>query len=834
MKKTANWVFVLAILLVQIPLTTKAQDLRQNNNEITQTTEKGLAKNFLFNSSSTSITSEALGRTFLLQKLKLTAPYNLKLLKQKTDKIGMIHYRYQLSYEGYPVENTMYILHTKQGVPVSANGDYVNDISLKTGKVIAAEKAIESAYKSENVVYSSATQKWIKNNLKATSTKKIIYHTATKTYKLVYEVNVVAGIGHQHEVAVDAISGEVLRTENHFKCAKIHTIYSGERNVTTMDSAGKYYLVDKVRGIRTYDAKGASTQGQEPVGAELVENPTDEWQKDDFSTGALDAHFSATAAYDYFLNTHNHKSYDDEGSPINSYVNVDIGEQPNAFWGGFMVISRPVNGILLSTLDIVCHEISHGVSISSANFGNQGETGALGEAYSDMFGALIEKSVYPNYPDSLNYQTGEQFTEIGRDFINPERYDNPSYYKGKNWDASNQDVHKNGNLHTHWMYLVAEGDANYTNEKNENYNIKGIGRDKVGDIIFRTLTLYLTPNSGYKESMLYSIQAAKELYGACSDEVNTVKKVWKAVGLEVDDDPKANAEFSFTTSRCTNPVQFTFVNTKGSNKTYSWDFGDGTTSTSTTPSKSFAASGEYTITLNVVGCTNDNSSSTKTVEVDNGLLCDSTKMPDNAKRSTESCVGLVGSNVDQDGVYIANNSSEVTIRNANNSPYEFEFLSFEMGYISDRLEVYDGIGTGGAKIGEFSIQSPPTGKYTTTTGAVTFKETTDGFSDFDGSGYEVYYTCNKKASTNTVSELAKDNLKVWPNPTTGTLNIFNTKDIKAYSITDVSGKLIQQAKPNVTAQKVVVDLNNFANGIYLITVETANNIFTEKIIVQHN
>lgn len=831
-KTTAKWVVVLTILLAQLPLNTKAQDAPRSNGEVTQTSENGLPQNFLFNGEATKITGEVTGKVFLMQKLNLTAPYSLALISQKTDKIGMIHYRYRLTYKNYPVENTMYLLHTKNGVPVSANGDYVNDISLTIGNIISENKAIETAYKSEGVAYTEEAQNWIKSSVKKAAEMKIIYLNATHSYKLVYNVSVVAGIGHQHEIAVDAISGKVVRKEDHFKCAKIHTIYSGEQNVSTIDSAGKFWLVDKVRGIRTYDAKGASTQGQEPTGADLVSNPTDEWQQADFSTGALDAHFAATAAYDYFFNTHNHKSYDGNGSPINSYVNVDIGPNPNAFWGGFMVISKPVNGILLSTLDIVSHEISHGVSSTSAGFQNSGETGALGEAYSDMFGSLIEKLMYPNYPDSLNYQTGEQFSEFGRDFINPETFNNPRYYKGKNWDASNQDVHKNGNVHSHWMYLVSEGDANYTNEKNENFNIKGIGREKVGEIIFRALTLYLTPKSGYQESMLYTIQAAKDLYGACSDEVKTIKTAWKAVGLEVDDDPAANAEFSFSKSRCENPVKFTFINTKGSNKTYNWNFGDGTTSTRAAPSKTFSASGKYTVKLDVVGCTNDTKSYSVELEVDNNVHCDSSLMPENAKSSVESCTGLLRSATGADGVYLPSNTSEVTVRNSNNSPYEFEFTSFEMGYFTDRLEVYDGVGTGGAKIGEFTVQNAPNGKYKSTTGAITFKETTDGFSDYDGSGFEVYYICDSKTAPNSVQDITAKKVKIWPNPASGNLNIYNESGIKAYTITDISGTTIEQTEVNTINANI--NLSTYTNGLYFINVTTNEGIYTEKVIVQHN
>lgn len=823
---------MLVIVLAYFPLKGSAQELQNSSDEIKRAAN-GLAKQINFQVQSTTIGSGVGGSVFLLQKLNLKDPYGFKLLDQNADNLGMIHYRYQLTYKGYPVEHTMYMLHTKQGIPTSANGDYVNNISININNIIPEEVAIEAAYKAENLEFNTQRKGWVNDNLKVVAEQKIIYLQAEGIYKLVYDVNVVESIGHMHRIAVDATTGKVVRKENTFKCAKVHTIYSGEQEVTTLDSGGKFYLHDKTRNLRTFDGQAKSFQGNGEPDAVLVENTTDVWQEADYSTGALDAHFAATSAYDYFLNVHGRKSYDGKGSEVRSYVNVDIG-QPNAFWGGFMVIAKPEQGILLATIDIVGHELSHGVSQTSARFGNQGEASALNEAYSDMFGAMIENMVYPSYPDSLNYQTGEQFSNMGRNFIDPAKTNNPAYYKGERWDNTNNDNHGNGVVHSHWMYLVAEGHSNYTNEKNETYTIKGIGREKVAKILYRTLTVYLTPNAGFKEAMEYSIQSAKELYGACSDEVATVKQVWKAVGLEVDDDPAANAEFSVTKSYCLSPVQLSLVNTKGSNKTYNWDFGDGTTSTTASPTKTYAASGSYKIKLNVVGCGNDNASFEQTIEVDNNQFCDSTTVTLNGKGSVESCKGIYRSGTDTDGKYFGNNTSEYTIRNTTNKPYIIEFLNFEMGYFSDRLEVYDGIGTSGTKLAEFSITNPPTGKINSTTGAVTFKETTDGFRDYDGSGYEVYYECNKAASPNSVRKIDNEKIRVWPNPATSKLNIYHSENIKSYKLTDISGKTLVAESLGAVGNTAVIDLNSIAGGVYFILVETTENVFTEKIIIQGN
>ncbi len=93
-------------------------------------------------------------------------------------------------------------------------------------------------------------------------------------------------------------------------------------------------------------------------------------------------------------------------------------------------------------------------------------------------------------------------------------------------------------------------------------------------------------------------------------------------------------------------------------------------------------------------------------------------------------------------------------------------------------------------------------------------------------------TCNLDVSVNTfvgIETLQKHGISVYPNPTTGVISIeFGTNNVQKLTITDLTGRVIfQKAQPN---QNATLDLSNFANGIYIISIENNNKVFKAKVI----
>jgi len=137
---------------------------------------------------------------------------------------------------------------------------------------------------------------------------------------------------------------------------------------------------------------------------------------------------------------------DDMGGRIVSTVNcvVKQAEQPpagsrvwlNAFWDGAQMLYGQdlVNGklrSLASSLSVVAHELFHGVTGSTARLLYLGESGALNESYSDIFGTIISNRAEPNIA-KWDWLIGDGISsgiEALRDMRDPTRFDQPKLMK---------------------------------------------------------------------------------------------------------------------------------------------------------------------------------------------------------------------------------------------------------------------------------------------------------------------------------------------------------------------------------------------------------------------
>ena len=123
----------------------------------------------------------------------------------------------------------------------------------------------------------------------------------------------------------------------------------------------------------------------------------------------------------------------------------------------------------------------------------------------------------------------------------------PSFYQGQNWvdtesSVDHGGVHTNSGVQNRWYFLLTDGESG-TDEKGIAYDITGIGIEKSQQIAYRTLTQYATQQSQYADIRPASLQAAEDLYGENSVEVQTVAAAWNAVGVYEDgEDPTGIAE----------------------------------------------------------------------------------------------------------------------------------------------------------------------------------------------------------------------------------------------------------------------------------------------------
>jgi len=304
---------------------------------------------------------------------------------------------------------------------------------------------------------------------------------------------------------------------------------------------GNYRLRESGRGggISTYNALDVDSYSES----------VDFVSEQSFFTGTdnqpgVSVHWAQEVTYDYFLNTYGRKSYNDENGRLISYVNwnTESGKN-NAFWIGYAAIFGAGNGETvnpLTSLDIVAHELTHGVTEYSAGLIYENEPGALNESFSDIFGTVIETTEFGLNQNS--WQFGENiFTNYPniRSMEDPKSRHQPDTYKGEYWRNSTSDpvsnndyggVHVNSGVQNYWFYLLSVGGTG-ENDHGNAYSVNGIGIEDAAKIAYRNLTLYLQPTSEFFDAAFYSEQAAIDLFGENSPQHVSVIDAWYAVGI---------------------------------------------------------------------------------------------------------------------------------------------------------------------------------------------------------------------------------------------------------------------------------------------------------------
>ena len=106
--------------------------------------------------------------------------------------------------------------------------------------------------------------------------------------------------------------------------------------------------------------------------------------------------------YDYYHDVLGRNSLDDAGMTLISTVHVGEPDgngrfQPmdNAFWDGSQMAYGDGDGVVFGrftqSLDVVAHELTHGVQSFTSNLVYRGQSGALNEHFSDVFGILVRQ-----------------------------------------------------------------------------------------------------------------------------------------------------------------------------------------------------------------------------------------------------------------------------------------------------------------------------------------------------------------------------------------------------------------------------------------------------------
>jgi len=494
---------------------------------------------------------------------RLSSADRLEARAVVVDADGTEHVRFQRRFGSLRVIGADVVVHSLAGRLRSASTTLRSELKLSTRPRLDANAAIEIAGAEFGLGFGTLPQ-----------TELVVYAKGGRAPRLAWQVRF-EGVNPDSTFAdmsyvVDATNGAILdRWSNAFgakggqsmkpgtgaiNClvdrpasGTGRTLYAGAVRLPTVDCAGTYELRDPVRAIRTTDMRGA-TSG-DGVAFTDADNLWGRGQTTDRQSAGADAHYGLVTATDYFAQVHGRTGYDGNGGAVLAKVHFGTAYN-NAFWlDGCNCIGMGDgdgrNWGPLVNLDTAAHELSHGVTSSSAGLIYSGESGALNEATSDIFGTMVEFFAN-NADDAPDYMIGEQFflrnvpgsatQKALRYMWNPGKDGgSPNCY---NSNLGLLDVHMGSGVANHFFYLLAEGSGaksfngvDHTSPTCNGSTLAGIGRDKAAQVWFRALTVYMTSDTDYHGARAATLSAAKDLFGANSTEAAAVAATWGAVNV---------------------------------------------------------------------------------------------------------------------------------------------------------------------------------------------------------------------------------------------------------------------------------------------------------------
>lgn len=490
----------------------------------------------------------------------------LQLRQSQPDTLidGRLHERFDQYYQGVRVFGGDVARQLASGQTVSVFGTVFSDIDLDTRPALAEDEATDIIQRLAGADLAPGA-----------IPELMVLPKDDGGYALTYRARLFIPTRGPTVYFIDAHTGTVALEYSDLKTqvavGRGTGVLSDEEKVSATISAGRFVATDRLRPpqfIQTYDMKGDVTKTLNYLNGFPVSISSDLASTSDnlWSDGAVvSAHVYAGFTYDYYFKRFGRKSLNDRDLPLQSLVHPVKRDDfrttlpsdiiglfyLNAFYAGdgIMVYGEglPSNFVtvilgirqqwnfLAGALDVVGHELTHGVTEFTSNLVYRNESGALNEAFSDMMGAAIEFFFRPpgNGPLQSNYAIGEDVVTPGglRSMANPSAFGDPDHYARRY--TGTQDgggVHTNSGIPNHVFYLAIEGGTNRTS----GLSVQGVGsanREQIERAMYRGFTQLMPSTATFAVARVVTIQAARDLYGAGSAPERAIMQAWTAVGV---------------------------------------------------------------------------------------------------------------------------------------------------------------------------------------------------------------------------------------------------------------------------------------------------------------
>jgi Zn-dependent metalloprotease len=253
---------------------------------------------------------------------------------------------------------------------------------------------------------------------------------------------------------------------------------------------------------------------------------------------AVDEAYRGTGVvYDFLRRILDRNSLDDRGMSLVSSVHVGRNYN-NAFWTGEQMAFGDGDGIIFRrftrSLDVIGHELVHGVISHTSNLEYRGQSGALNEHFADVFGLLVRQWRGKISARKADWLVGREImgpkvkAKALRTFLAEKAFEDDPHFGTdpqpkhmKNIYVGESDrggVHINSGIPNHAFYRAA-------------LDLGGSAWERAGRIWYETL-LRLRPTADFSAAAAVSVQVATELYPRSSRVRRAVREGWRAVGIK--------------------------------------------------------------------------------------------------------------------------------------------------------------------------------------------------------------------------------------------------------------------------------------------------------------
>jgi len=370
-----------------------------------------------------------------------------------------------------------------------------------------------------------------------------------------YDVNALTG----------AIAGSLseLRHQSTPVVGKGIGVLSDEKKISTRQSTAGFEAVDLLRPSIGFTLDFGGSIGRlnnflqtfSIFPSDTAFNSSTTW-----TDGAVvDGHVYEGVVYDYYFKRFGRRGLDDRNTAVTSVVHplarsLAFQVSPstrgtfinNAFYihPGLMFYGDG-DGIFFDYfaggLDVVAHELTHGVTSFTSDLEYQDEPGALNEAFSDIMGTGAEFFHFTpgqGPQKGPNFLLAEDITLVSPGFIrslqSPMAAGDPDHYSLRQFigtPTDNGGVHVNSTIVGHAFFLSVAGGTNRVS----GISVQGIGTaniDRMERIFYRAFTFLMGPLSQFIDARAATLQAASDLFGAGSNERAQIQQAWTAVGVQ--------------------------------------------------------------------------------------------------------------------------------------------------------------------------------------------------------------------------------------------------------------------------------------------------------------